>query len=62
MGFILYNFRLKVKNKNLICVIYLSLIYNSSVHHRVQTGSGAHRASYPTGTRGSFPEGKVAAA
>jgi hypothetical protein len=29
-------------------------------HHRVQTGSGAHSASYPMGTRGSFPGGKAA--
>jgi hypothetical protein len=28
---------------------------NFSLHHRVQTGPGAHPASYPTGTRGSFP-------
>jgi hypothetical protein len=28
--------------------------------HRVQTGSGAHPASYPMGTRGSFPGGKAA--
>jgi hypothetical protein len=26
-----------------------------SLYHRVQNGSGAHRASYPTGKRGSFP-------
>jgi hypothetical protein len=26
---------------------------NFSLHHRVQTGSGAHPASYPVGTRGS---------
>jgi hypothetical protein len=25
-----------------------------SLHNRVQTGSGAHPASYPVGTRGSF--------
>jgi hypothetical protein len=30
--------------------------------HVVQTGSGAHPASYPMGTRGSFPEGKAAGA
>jgi hypothetical protein len=30
---------------------------NFSLHHRVQTGSGAHAASYPMGTRGSFPGG-----
>jgi hypothetical protein len=32
---------------------------NFSVHHRVQNGSGAHPASYPMRTRGSFPGGKV---
>jgi hypothetical protein len=26
---------------------------NSSLHHRVQNGSGAHPAFYPMGTRGS---------
>jgi hypothetical protein len=31
-----------------------------SLHHRVQTGSGAHPASYPMGTRGSFLGGKAA--
>jgi hypothetical protein len=29
-------------------------------HHRVQTGSGAHPASYPNGTSGSLPGGKAA--
>jgi hypothetical protein len=33
---------------------------NFSLHHRVQKGSGARPASYPMGTRGSFPEGKAA--
>jgi hypothetical protein len=33
---------------------------NSSLHHRVQNGSGAYLASYPMGTRGSFPGGKAA--
>jgi hypothetical protein len=28
---------------------------NLSLHYRVQNGSGAHPASYPMGTRGSFP-------
>jgi hypothetical protein len=28
---------------------------NFSLHHRVQTGSGAHPAYYPTDTGGSFP-------
>jgi hypothetical protein len=31
-----------------------------SLHHSVQIGSGAHPASYPMGTRGSFPGGKAA--
>jgi hypothetical protein len=35
---------------------------NFSLHHRVQTGSGAHPASYPVGTRGFFPGGKPAGA
>jgi hypothetical protein len=35
---------------------------NFSLHHRVQNGSGAHPASYPTGTRVSFPGSKAAGA
>jgi hypothetical protein len=35
---------------------------NFSPHHRVQNGSGAHPLSYPTGTGGFFPGGKVAEA
>jgi hypothetical protein len=31
-------------------------------HHRVQNGSGAHPASYPIGSRGSFLGGKAAGA
>jgi hypothetical protein len=31
-----------------------------SLHHRVQNGSGAHPASYPMGTTGSFPGVKAA--
>jgi hypothetical protein len=31
-----------------------------TLHHRVQNGSGAHPASYPIATRGSFPGGKAA--
>jgi hypothetical protein len=34
--------------------------WNFSLHHRVQSGSGAHPASSPMGTTGSFPEGKAA--
>jgi hypothetical protein len=33
---------------------------NFSLHQRAQKGSGAHPASYPMGTRGSFPGGKAA--
>jgi hypothetical protein len=33
-----------------------------SLYHRVQNGSGAHPASYPMGTWGSFPGGKAAGA
>jgi hypothetical protein len=32
---------------------------NFSLLHRVQNGSGAHPVSYPMGTRGSFPGGKM---
>jgi hypothetical protein len=35
---------------------------NFSFHHRVQTGSGTRPASYPMGTRGSFPGAKAAGA
>jgi hypothetical protein len=35
---------------------------NFSLHHRVQNGSGAHPASYPMGTRSSFPGDKAAGA
>jgi hypothetical protein len=33
-----------------------------SLRHRFQTGSVAHPAPYPTGTRGSFPGDNVAEA
>jgi hypothetical protein len=33
---------------------------NFSLHHRVQTGSGAYPASYSMGARGSFSVGKAA--
>jgi hypothetical protein len=35
---------------------------NFSLQHRVQNGSGAHPASYPMGTTGSFPGGNAAGA
>jgi hypothetical protein len=36
-------------------VRFLAGAGNFSLHHRVQNGSGAHPASYPMGTVGSFP-------
>jgi len=30
-----------------------------SLHHHIQTSSGAHSTSYPMGDRGSFPGSKV---
>jgi hypothetical protein len=35
---------------------------NFSLNHRVKNGSGAHPASYPMGTRGSYPGSKAAGA
>jgi len=35
---------------------------NFSLLHRVHNGSGAHLASYPTGTGGSFPRDKATGA
>jgi hypothetical protein len=43
-------------------VRFPAVVENFSLHHRVQNGSGAHPASYPMGTRGSFPVGKAAEA
>jgi hypothetical protein len=40
--------------------ISIHLLNKNTVHHRVQNGSGAHTASYPMGTRSSFPGGKTA--
>jgi hypothetical protein len=37
-------------------------VRNFSLYHRVQNGSESHSASYPMGTRGSFPGGKAAVA
>jgi hypothetical protein len=39
-----------------------SVAGNFSLHYRIQDGSGAHPASYPVDTRGSFPGGKAAGA
>jgi hypothetical protein len=41
-------------------VRFLAGARNFSIHHRVQNGSGAHPASYPMGTRGSFSGPKPA--
>jgi hypothetical protein len=35
---------------------------NFSLHHRIQTGTGAQPSSYPMGTRGSFLRSKAAEA
>jgi len=35
---------------------------NFTLYHRVQNGTGAHPASYLTGTTGSFDAGKAAGA
>jgi hypothetical protein len=43
-------------------VLFPAGIGNFSLHQRDQNGSGAQPASYPMGTRGSFPGGKVAGA
>jgi hypothetical protein len=40
-------------------VLFLAGARNFYLHHRVQNGSGAHPASYPMGTRGSFPGVKL---
>jgi hypothetical protein len=41
-------------------VRFLAGAGNFSLHHRVQTDPGAHSASYPMGTRVSFPGDKAA--
>jgi hypothetical protein len=43
-------------------VLVLAGAGNFSLHHCVQTGSGAHPSSCPMGIRGSCPVGKVAGA
>jgi hypothetical protein len=35
-------------------------VNNFTLLYSIQTGSGAHPASYPIGTGGSFPRGKAA--
>jgi hypothetical protein len=46
----------------MIGVRFLEGAGNFSLRYHVQTGSGAHPASYPMRTTGSFPGGKVAGA
>jgi len=46
----------------MIGVRFLAGTGNFSLRHYVQTGSGAHPASYPTGIRCSFTGGKTAGA
>jgi hypothetical protein len=41
---------------------FLTEAANSSLHHRIQNGSGAHPTSCPVGTMSSFPGGKAAGA
>jgi hypothetical protein len=43
-------------------VRFLSGAGNFSLHHRVKISTGAHSASYPGGTRGSFNGNKLAGA
>jgi hypothetical protein len=43
-------------------LFYLFRAGNFSLNHRLQTGSGAHLASYTMATVVSFPGGKVAGA
>jgi hypothetical protein len=44
----------------IIGVRFPSGVGNFSLRNRVQTGSGAHRTSFPMGTGGFFPRGKAA--
>jgi hypothetical protein len=47
-------------DNRMIRVQFLAGARNFSLPHYVQTSSGAQPASYPVGTRGSFPQSKVA--
>jgi hypothetical protein len=53
-----FNFRVKKVICRHFSLSKLGIAWNFSLHHRVQNGSGAHPASYPIGTRGSFSGGK----
>jgi hypothetical protein len=44
----------------IIAIRFPAVAGNFSLQYCVQTGSGAHPASYPMGTGGSFPGSKVA--
>jgi hypothetical protein len=47
-----------VKHRDNFAFTFKNLL-GYKLFHRVQNGSGAHPASYPQGTRGSFPGGKT---
>jgi len=49
-------------NDRMIGFLFPEGVGNFSLHHCVQTVSGSNPASYPMGTRGYFPGGKVAGA
>jgi hypothetical protein len=49
-------------NERLSVVRVPAEVGHFSLHHSVQTGSGAHPASYTMGTSGSFSGGKAAGA
>jgi len=42
------------------CMVLCSCTFITVSRYRVQNGSGTHPASYPMGTRGSFPRDKAA--
>jgi hypothetical protein len=46
----------------MVGVRFLAVAGNFSIHHRVQTGSGAQPASYTMGSGSSFPGSKAAGA
>jgi hypothetical protein len=52
--------RLGRPGRTIVCAEHYNFFPDFLFHHRVQNGCGAHPASYPMGTRGSFPGGKAA--
>jgi hypothetical protein len=55
-------FRNPIRHDNLSRVRFPAGAGKFSLHYHVQNGSGAHPASYPMGTRSSFPGCKAAGA